>query len=194
MFAAGALGGLTVEVGVREEFGEQIVVHAPRCAPGPVRVVGAGNVFAAPGVQKNIARTAVKADDLAVAAARRQERDIGDAADVNDRAGDFAHEDLTVECGHKRSPFAAGGDIAAAEIAYDVKARQLCDECRVVELQCPALFGTMSNRLAVNADGGNVLSADVGHVEQLIDAIYVELAQFDGSDSHAINFIIAGLA
>ena len=184
MFAAGALGGLTVEVGVREEFGEQIVVHAPRCAPGPVRVVGAGNVFAAPGVQKNIARTAVKADDLAVAAARRQERDMGN----------FAHENLTVESGHKRSTFAAGSDVTAAEIAYDVKARQLCDECRVVELQCPALFGTMSNRLAVNADGGHVLSADVGYVEQLIDAIYVELTQFDGSDSHAINFIVAGLA
>ena len=52
----------------------------------------------------------------------------------------------------------------------------------------------MSNRLAVNADGGHVLSADVGYVEQLIDAIYVELAQFDGSDAHAINFIVAGLA
>ena len=98
-----------------------------------------------------------------------------------------------MECGHKRSPFAAGGDIAAAEIAHDVKARKFCNECRVVELQCPALFGTMPNCLTVNADGGNVLSADVGYVEQLIDAIYVELTQFDGSDAHAINFIVAGL-
>ena len=51
----------------------------------------------------------------------------------------------------------------------------------------------MPNCLTVNADGGNVLSADVGHVEQLIDAMHVELAQFDGSGAHAINFIIAGL-
>ena len=98
-----------------------------------------------------------------------------------------------MESGHKRSPFAAGGDIAAAEIAHDVKARKFCNECRVVELQCPALFGTMPNCLTVNADGGNVLSADVGHVEQLIDAMHVELAEFHGSGAHAINFIVAGL-
>ena len=52
----------------------------------------------------------------------------------------------------------------------------------------------MTNCLAMNADGGHVLSTDVGHVKQLVDAMHVELAEFHGSNAHAIDFIVAGLA
>ena len=99
-----------------------------------------------------------------------------------------------MEGGHERRAFAAGGDVAAAEVAHDVQARQFGHQGRIVELQRPALFGAVPDRLPVNAHGGHVLAADVGFVEQFVDAGHVELAQFDAGLAHAVDFIVAGQA
>ena len=99
-----------------------------------------------------------------------------------------------MESGHKRSALTAGGNVAAAEVADDVKAREFGDERRVVELKRPALFGAVTNRLPVNADGCHILATDVGDVKQFVYAMHVELAELHGGNAHAINFVVAGLA
>ena len=99
-FAAGALRRFLREIGLRHEAREKRFIYGARRCPTAACVVGAFQVLGAPGVQKDVARAAVKAGDGTVALHRREERDVGNAADVDDAAGDVARKDLRVESGH----------------------------------------------------------------------------------------------
>ena len=121
-------------------------------------------MLGAPGVQKNVARAAVKAGDGTVALHRREERDVGNAADVDDTAGDVAREDLRVESGHQGGPFTARSDVARAEVCNDVEAGKFRHHCGVVQLQRPAFFGAVTDRLAVNAGGGDFFAGNIGGI------------------------------
>ena len=121
-------------------------------------------MLGAPGVQENVAWAAVKAGDGAVAFHGRQERDVGNPADVDDAAGDVAREDLRVESGHQGGTFAARSDVARAEVRNDVEAGEFRHHCGVVQLQRPAFFGTVTDRLAVNAGGGDFFAGNIGGI------------------------------
>jgi hypothetical protein len=98
-----------------------------------VGVEGLLAVLLAPGVHQHVGRPGVEALDPAIG---MQQRDIGNAAEVEHRTGlPRLREAGGVEGRHQRCALPAGGDVAAAEIAHHVDAGQFGQPCAVEELQ-----------------------------------------------------------
>src|SRR4029434_10881191 len=90
-----------------------------------------------PEIEQHIAGTRVESAHLALRFTthftfRRQVRDVGDAADIDDRPVMTAPEERGVKSGHQRRTLPAGGDVAAPEIGDDGHAGPLGDARRVI--------------------------------------------------------------
>ena len=87
----------------------------------PLRSYGLAGMTLAPGIHQGVARSGV---EPAHRSARRQIRDVGDAADIDDDTVLVRRAKTRgVECRHQRRALAAGRDVAAAEVGDDGDAR-----------------------------------------------------------------------
>ena len=114
----------------------------------------------APSVHQRIAGAAVKSQD--VVGVGTQDRHIGDATDIQHGRGlPGLGKKCLVKRRYQRCALPAGRDVAAAKVGHHVNARQLCQQCRLVQLQgvaCAIKFlGPVSHGLAVRA-----YCADIG--------------------------------
>ena len=97
--------------------------------------IAPADVTLGPGVEQAIGRTRVEADDRSVAFAG-EHRDVGDAAEIDDRTRPIAcAEQSGVERRRERRTLAAGGDVAAAKVRDSDDAGQFRDDVRIAELQ-----------------------------------------------------------
>ena len=187
--APGALRRWPLEVRLREQRREQRGVDAPRASPRAVAVECVAAVPRVPEVEQHVAGTGVEAAHLA---ALRQIGQVGDAADVHDHAMRAAAEERRVERRHQRRTLAAGGDVAAPEIGDDRDARLLGDARRIVELQRPALVGTVAQRLAVDACRDDVVRREAGTVERGVDRVGARVGQRIGGTRGARELVVTG--
>ena len=88
-----------------------------------------------------------------------QQRDICDAADIDDGFGAMIlGKYRLMKRGNEWCTLTFGCDVAAAKVCDGSNACQLCDTVGIADLQreAVAMIGSMINRLAVAADGLNV--------------------------------------
>ncbi len=114
------------------------------------------------GVERHVAGRVVEGDEVGEALAH--ERDVGDAADVLERAPHARlAEEQVVDERHEGRAFAARGDVAHAEVAHDGAARALGDDGRLADLHRRAeparRARVVDGGLAVRADEVDVLDA-----------------------------------
>lgn len=87
------------------------------------------------GVEDHAGRAGVKGVDVGQGTGGREDRDVGDAAEVEQNAGDNrVAEEVEVEDGNKRSTLSAGGEIGGAEVGDNGNAEALGEECRLARL------------------------------------------------------------
>ena len=115
-----------------------------------VRIERRAVVAFAPRIHQGVRGAGVEATHVAV---RRQQREVGDAAEVEHGAV-FARvvQHRSVEGGHERRALAAGRDIAAAEVGDGVDAGAFGDDVAVAELPGEGMprRGAMAHRLAMS--------------------------------------------
>ena len=111
---SGALGRSPGKIGVVAQPGEESFVHASRACPSPTSVHPGSDVALGPVVDECVAGAAVESGDPA---ARRQNGDVRNAADVHHRTFTVRQRHRReVKAGGKRCAFAARGDIASAKV------------------------------------------------------------------------------
>jgi iron-sulfur cluster insertion protein len=190
--AAGALRRRQREERVGQQVVEECLVHAARRGEVPVGIERLPEMALRPQVEQHVARAAVEADNLAAAACAGQRGDVGDAADIDHGACLRCAEDRSVECRHQRRALAAGGDVARAEIGYDVDAAEFGQQCWRVELDRVAELGAMANGLAMGADGAHPGRIDAGGREQRTHRLRAGACQVGCGKRGAMQFVVAG--
>jgi len=92
--------------------------------------------------------------------------DIGDAADIHYRDGEFhLARKRGVKQRHQRRTLTSRRHIAAAEIADDVDAGFFGEQSAIANLPCQPLMRAVDNGLAVKADDTHFLAAHIGLFE-----------------------------
>ncbi len=123
----------------------------------------------------------------------RQQGEIGDPADVQHGARRGAAEDVAMEGRHQRGTLAAGGDVAAAEVADDVDTAGLGQQRPVVELQREAgaveLARAVTHGLAMRADGADGVRFDVRLGEQATHHVGLQPRQRIGREGGALQLV-----
>ncbi len=171
LFAAGGFGRRQREPRIVEQSREQGFVEVPARGEIAVRVVGAPAVAFAPGVHQRVRRAGV---ETAHRAMRRQQREVGDAAEVEHRAVlARRRQQGRVQRRQQRRAVAAGGDVAAAEIGDGGDPGAFGDEVAVAELQgereSPVVRGAVravAHGLAVRTERADSRSRDVRFAQQ----------------------------
>ncbi|KAG1252548.1 hypothetical protein G6F68_011736 [Rhizopus microsporus] len=150
--AGSAAAAPACEPRVRTPPGQKAVVHRATGGIRAVGIEGAAGVALTPGVHQRVGRAGIEA---ARRLAGRQQRDVGDAAQIEDGAAMLRAEDRGVEWRHQRCTLAACGHVAAAEVRHHVDAGQFRQQGRRIELHGIAAVRPVPDGLAVRADGGH---------------------------------------
>ena len=145
----------------------------------------------APQVHQHIARAAVEASHLA---SRAQQREIGDAADVEDRGGlPGPRKARRVEGRHQRCALAAGGHVAAAEVADHGDAAQLGQQSTVHQLQRVAatveFARPVAHRLPMGADRVDLRCRQAASVQQQANHLCLRGHQAVGGQRRAVQLV-----
>ena len=166
---------------------------APEAAQAPSASKGAPVCW---WVQRSIRTFAGPQSKPIVVATPMQDRQVGDAAEVEDRHGRIGSAEHGAMKGrNERGSSAAGGDVAAPEVRDDIDAGSLGQQSRRVELNGVAdaieLAGAMAHRLAVSADGANLFSRDAALFDQRLDNVGVDTDKRIGGQRGAVQFSLA---
>ena len=164
--AAGGLRRPTPKKRMRQQFGEQRRVNAsPLRQPAAVVVVAlAARNQLSHAVHHHVARARVEGDQVADLRPGRHPGHVRDAADVLDRAAPARMaEEQEVGVRDQRRAFAAGGDVARAEVGHSRDSGPLGDHGRFADLErgagvlSPGPLGLrkVTDRLPVRADQVN---------------------------------------
>ncbi len=145
-----------VEIGVRQQVSQHLLIdHAGSCQRASRVITGTG-VTQHPVVDQCVAGAGVAGSEAAVGL---DQRDIGDAADVEEgeRPFDDARSERPVVDRHQRRTFAAGGEISGAQVMDDGNAGSACERRAITELQRHPRFAggrprPVQHRLAMEAD------------------------------------------
>ncbi len=169
-------------------------MHTALHGPAAVLVVAPAQVPLAPEVEQQVAGAAVEAGDATVGV---QQRQVGDAAEVEHghllpRQGEAGG----VEGRHQRCALAAGGQVAAAEVADHVDAAGLGQRSAVVELhgvglRDPGRRRAVPHGLAVRADRAHLGGGHAGCGQQRGDGVGGEPDQRAGGQRCAVQFVVA---
>ena len=184
---------------MRRQFGQQIGQQAAGSGAAAAGVVGFLPDVACPGVHQHIAGAGIETPGLGGRRVfrllcRRQHADIGDAADIEHHAGgSFVGKQRLMEGGHQRRALAAGGQVAAAEVADGKNAAQFGQQRQIGELDAVAVLRGVAHGLAVAADGGDVLRFEPLRGEQLGDGLGVQAAEFLRQQAAAVDFVVAAV-
>ena len=166
VLAAGALGRWQGEPGLGPQPCQQRLVHRAAGGERAAGVVGGAGVALAPGIEQGVGRAGVEAAHRAGA---RQQGVVADAAEVEHRAVLVRRmQQRGVEGRHQRRALAAGGHIAAAEVAHGGDAGALGDHRAVADLQGEGRLPvrTVADGLAVRADRRHLRRGDPGLLQQ----------------------------
>ena len=158
---------MLLQIGLVHELREQGGVISGRCRPTRRAVERVGSVARNPRVEESIRRARVETGDHGAAL---EHRDVGDAAEIEDDAIlRVTAEYLVVKYRQERSPLAACGDVAAAEIRDDRDAGHLRERVRIADLpgEGDRQVGPMAQRLPMTADGANRCGADSRRMHQM---------------------------
>src|SRR5439155_11606801 len=158
MIAAGTLRWRPREIRVGLERGEELRVKPPGRTPRPVTVEGLASVMLAPCVEQCVAGPRVEA---AHRSCRREIRDVGNAAEINDDAMPIVQpEQGGMQRGDQRRALPSRRNIATAEIGDDGNARRLGEPGGVGKLGGVFQVGTVTDSLAMDTDRGDLRAPD----------------------------------
>ena len=116
--ASRALGRRHLKERLGQQAIEQHLVELSAQCERAVSVECLGQMPCRMQIEQHIAGAAVESKRSGVAG--RKERDVADTADVDDGAWLGRGEYRRVEGGNQRSALSAGGEIATAEVGYDI--------------------------------------------------------------------------
>ena len=198
--AAGALGRQRREERFSLQARKEHLVDVSAAGPGAVGVVAGIAVHVNPIVHQRVARAAVEAKYgvARVGGLRRQDREVGDAANVADRSPRIGQaEQRAMQCRNEGGALAAGGDVATAKIGNDIDAGALGQHRRVLRLArvADAIVGAglMTDGLPVRADGPHVLRGQAGCGKQSGNAVGVGHGQRIGGQRLTMDLVVAGV-
>ena len=186
------------------------------CGPGAIGIVGLAGVALAPGVEQGIGGAAVKTLRTMPGLQNAQ---VGNAAQIE-------HGQLGMGCGgcsgwgdccracvgscvvrlfpqrlvkhrHQRRALPACGDVAAAKVAGNGDARQLCQQSAMHQLQGVAravkLARAVAHGLPVRAHYGHLLRGDMRLRTQSLHALGVQAHQGVGGQRRAVQLVVSRL-
>ena len=84
---------------------------------------------------------------------RTQDRDVGNAAEIQDHAGVGCGENPCMKNRNKRSTLTTCGDIPTTKVGNDAYASAFSQACGRVELNRKAKIGSVTNGLSVCTQG-----------------------------------------
>ncbi len=97
-----------------------------------------------------------------------------------------------VEGRHERRALAAGREVAAAEVRHDVDLRQFGQSGGRIELDRVARRGAVPDRLAVSADREDVGRCTVGLLQDIGNAVRVDIDQALARRTGPLDLVGAG--
>ena len=189
------LGGDRSKKGSLRRRVQQPGVHLTAGRPAAQAIERLPGVALAPMVHQGIGRTAVETQRLAI---RTQQRQIGDAAQVEHRDGFPRHRKARrVEGRDQWRTLPARGHVAAAQVADHVDAGQLGEQRPVQQLAGVAgaveFARAVPDRLPVGADGLHFLGVCTRRTEQGLHDVGVAAGDRIGGQRHPVGLVGAGL-
>ena len=124
-------------------------------------------------VDRRVAGPGVEGDRIASAV---DQRDVGDAADIDHRDGLRNVEifgERAVIGGHERRPLAARSDVSGAKVVGNRHGKPFRQGLAVADLDRQPRFRPMQHGLAVKADDGDVAFRDFIFCNQILDGLGV---------------------
>src|SRR5262245_34997254 len=184
-FAARGARRLLREERIGQAHRQQIVVPAPPCRPlaAGVERLAAVSERLHDAVHHHVSRPGVESNDVLRSTPRRNRREIGDPAEIQDDAAlSGASEEQPVRVGHERCAFAPGCHIRRAQIRDDADSGALGHHSRRSELERPTprpafTRALVEERLPRKPNAGHLGGIEVHRPQKLDHARGIGLAE-----------------
>ena len=162
--------------------------------PAPGVIKGLAGVGKAPGVHQRITGATIEATQCRCRGV--QHCDVGDAADIQHSQNAIrSAKKCLVKRWHKRGALSASGYVAAAKIGHHIHATQLCQQCRIVELQGVAgsikFLRTVAHRLPMGANSAHRFGRYTAFLQQRMHLPSVDVNQGIGGQGSVVQFVVA---